>query len=131
MARVVAVDFDGVLAEMVPTYDAAPPRPRPGARRLLQALKRAGWRVLIWSARANRALRFNHDLDPLGLAARRHPDHALEQARYRAMVDCCEREFAGLYDAIDDGAQGKPEVSYYIDDRALRPEDALYRIGEP
>jgi hypothetical protein len=98
-----------------------------GARKALQSMKQAGHVVLVYSARANRALREDPMLDPLARVGAVKVDivqwtkeQPLHEARYRQMVQFCETSLRGLVDAVDDGRQGKPAADLYIDDRALR-----------
>jgi hypothetical protein len=127
---IIAVDYDGTVVEQdgVAYSDVVtPPRLVPGAREGLQSLKRAGHILILWSARANRALLFNPAMAPLvragatranfrrwELARRTHVE------RYRQMVEFAERELPGVFDAVDDGSCGKLEADLYIDDRAVR-----------
>jgi beta-phosphoglucomutase-like phosphatase (HAD superfamily) len=125
---ILAIDFDGTLVEPVAFADVTTPlRLIPGAREALQSIKRAGHVVIVYSARANRALRVSPQLDPLvRLGLRQVNDAAwlaarpLHQARFDAMLRFCDRELRGLVDVVDDGEQGKPIADVYLDDRALR-----------
>ena len=51
---VIAVDFDGRIAEHNDDYDLSRTEPRDGARRALQNLSRAGIKIAIWTGRADR-----------------------------------------------------------------------------
>lgn len=124
----IALDFDGTLVEDDHAYDdlKTPLRLKPGARDALRALKAAGHVLLLHSARSNRALWEDWQLNPLwrdGLVRfdvtfwERNKE--LNLARYSQMVTFVERELDGLIDAIDDGRQGKPMVDLFIDDRAI------------
>jgi hydroxymethylpyrimidine pyrophosphatase-like HAD family hydrolase len=133
---VFVIDFDGTVVHL-----DAPLRLKPGARKALLALKTAGHTLLLFSARSNRARRFNEELDPLFvpppvtliavagkvMAQLRDPDvdrlrvQAYNEALHRQMVDFVNRELPGVFDAIDDGTQGKPVADYYIDDKSLNP----------
>jgi hypothetical protein len=125
---ILALDFDGTLVESVPFADVTTPlRLHPGAREALQSLRRAGHIIVVYSARANRALRVSPHLDPLVRLGLRRVDtvqwltaQPLHQARYEQMLRFCDRELRGLVDAVDDGEQGKPVADVYVDDRALR-----------
>jgi hypothetical protein len=90
-------------------------------------MKAAGHIVLLYSARANRALRVDPMLDPLVRAGVVRLDRkaweaeqSLHEARYQQMVQFAATQLKGLIDAVDDGEQGKPAADLYIDDRALR-----------
>jgi len=45
------------------------------------------------------------------------------------MLAFCDQELAGVFDAVDDGMQGKPLADLFIDDRALSFGDGVDRIG--
>jgi hypothetical protein len=127
---IVAVDYDGTVVEQDGRRYAdleTPPRLMPGAREGLMALKRAGHTLVLWSARANRALLFNPLLAPLVRSgSQRVNQRGWELARrvhverYRQMVEFVERELPGVFDAVDDGSCGKLEADLYLDDRAVR-----------
>lgn len=142
----IAIDFDGVIVEQDRPYDDAttPLAFKPGARDGLLALKRAGHKLLLWSARMSPAL-FNPDLDPLarvGVRPRVLSHRAIEinLARQRQMLEFVAAELQGVFDAIDDGSGGKPIVDMFIDDRCLRLgkgakayswDDIAHAWGEP
>lgn len=97
-----------------------------GAREGLLALKRAGHLLLLWSGRASRALLYDPLLDPFVRAGVVQVDRKawldakhLHRARYDQMIAFVERELPGVFDAIDDGMAGKPNVDLFIDDRAI------------
>lgn len=124
----IAVDFDGVVVRAQrPFADVTTPLEfMPFAKEGLESLKRAGHTLLLYSARSNRALLYTPEWDPLIRAGVRRPNEAawahgrqLHQARYRQMVEFCEQSLPGLFDAIDDGLQGKPLADVFIDDRAV------------
>jgi hypothetical protein len=127
---ILGIDFDGtVVVQDGRAYDdiKTPPRLLPGAREALKALKRAGHVLLLYSARANRALIEDPDLDPLVRAGVRRVDmvawrrsRELNRARYGQMLAFIAAELPGIFDAVDDGHQGKPCVDLFIDDRALK-----------
>jgi hypothetical protein len=122
---VIVVDFDGTVVAR-----DAPLRLLPGAKHALLTLKRAGHTLLLCSARSNRAQRFNPELDPLVRAGVRSAPKD-EESRQRSMqfhnhlhmqmVNFIARELPGVFDAIDDGEQGKPIADLYIDDRSMNP----------
>jgi len=125
----IAVDFDGVVVSVKGrsfSDTASPLNLIPGAKEGLLALKKAGHTLLLYSARSNRSLLFTSEWDPLVRAGVRRPnEHAWSQgreihwARYHQMLNFCATELAGVFDAIDDGLQGKPMADLFIDDRAL------------
>ena len=126
---IIAIDFDGTLVSNERAYDdvTSPLMMLPGALAALRALKRADHTVLIYSARANLALRRDPMLDPLVRAGHRPAAEArrwaasqmLAEARYRHMVEFCTQRLKGLVDAVDDGGQGKPMADLFIVDRAV------------
>jgi len=127
---IICIDFDSTLVDEWGRKFAdvtTPLKLMGGARKALQAMKAAGHVVLVFSARANRALREDPMLDPLARVGAVKVDivqwtneQPLHEARYRQMVQFCETSLRGLVDAVDDGRQGKPVADLYIDDRALR-----------
>lgn len=127
---IVAVDFDSTLVDgwgRKFSDVTTPFKLMGGARKALQSMKAAGHIVLLYSARANRALRVDPMLDPLVRAGVIRLDRKaweaeqpLHEARYQQMVQFATTQLKGLVDAVDDGEQGKPAADLYIDDRALR-----------
>jgi hypothetical protein len=90
-------------------------------------LRRAGHTLLLYSARSNRASLDDPTLDPLVRAGVRKVHQAqwlaekvLYEHLFQQMVDFVAKELPGVFDAIDDGRQGKPHVDMFIDDRATR-----------
>lgn len=130
---IIAVDFDGVIADMRGrAYDdtSVPLRLMPGAKNGLMSLKKAGHVLLLYSARANRAIREDPNLDPLVRSGfRRRYNLELNRARYEQMLAFVGSELPGIFDAIDDGVQGKPVVDLFIDDRALRYGPGQLALG--
>jgi len=126
----IAVDFDNTVVESRGRgYDdvKAPLVFVLGAKAGLASLKAAGHSLLLYSARANRALREDATLDPMVRSSARKvhqktwdADRVLNQVRYQQMLDFVARELPGVFDAIDDGQQGKPVADLFIDDRGLR-----------
>lgn len=126
---IIAIDFDDTVVEQDHPYEdlEAPLRLKPGAADGLRALKHAGHTLLLWSARANRALREDPEFNPLVRAGLTRIDRArwermrpVNIARYNQMVAFVEVELPRIFDAVDDGVQGKPCVDLFIDDRAMR-----------
>jgi hypothetical protein len=124
----IAIDWDGTVVSQDRPYDdlVTPMEFIPGAKEGLLALKRAGHVLLLWSARASRALLYDPLLDPLVRAGAAPMDRRswlasrhLHRARYEQMIDFVNRELAGIFDAIDDGQCGKPLVDLFIDDRSM------------
>lgn len=134
----IAVDFDGVVvSDKGRSFSdtATPLQFMPGARDGLHALKRAGHTLLLYSARANRSLLYTTEWDPLVRAGVRRPNQPAWQearevyrARYKQMIDFCAQYLPNVFDAIDDGLQGKPLADLFIDDRALSFGDGADRI---
>lgn len=121
--------FDGSIVKEEHPYDdvETPLEFIPGVQQAVPALKRAGHVLLLWSGRASRALLFDPMLDPLVRAGvvpldmeRWRSSQSLHQARYRQMLDFVAVNCIGWFDAIDDGAGGKPMVDLYLDNQALR-----------
>lgn len=53
MARkVIVVDLDGTICEELPTFERYAARPLPDAKRRLEALRLAGYRILVYTARS-------------------------------------------------------------------------------
>lgn len=127
---IIAVDFDSTLVDEWGRKFSdvtSPFKLMGGARKALEAMKRAGHVVVVASGRANRALRVDPNLDPLVRAGIVKVDRKaweaeqpLHEARYQQMVAFCATTLKGLVDAVDDGEQGKVLADVYIDDRALR-----------
>ncbi len=127
---ILAIDLDNtVVVQDGRAYEdvSTPLEFMPGALDALRALKRAGHVIVIYSARANRALRHHPSFDPLVRKGIRKVDWAewgrsseINTARYIQMVEFCRTELAGIVDAVDNGYQGKPSADLFIDDKALR-----------
>jgi hypothetical protein len=128
---VIAIDFDGTLVEDDRPYEDTftPLVLKPNARTALAMMKAAGHTLILYSARANRAMLFNPELNPLVRNGYQgdpsgSPFWAWSQevhwARWFQMIDFLATELPGVFDAIDDGAQGKPQADLFIDDKAVR-----------
>lgn len=124
----IAVDFDGVVVRKDrPFADITTPLQfMPYAKEGLESLKRAGHVMLLYSARANRALLYTAEWDPLVRAGVRRPHEAawaqgreIHWARYSQMLAFCEEQLPGVFAAVDDGLQGKPLADLFIDDRSV------------
>jgi hypothetical protein len=124
---IIAIDFDNTVVEQDGNYAdlETPLRLKPGAMAALTSLKAAGHILLLFSARANRALvGETPDIDPLHRAgvvnrAQRPASLCLNTARFNQMVCFVEEKLPGIFDAIDDGLQGKPNADLFIDDKAI------------
>ena len=123
---IIAIDFDNTVVEQDGRYDdlETPLRLKPMARPALMALKSAGHILLLYSARANQALLGSPTSDPLHRAGvvnreQRPESEALNRARYEQMVEFVNRKLPKIFDAIDDGLQGKPNADLFIDDKAI------------
>jgi beta-phosphoglucomutase-like phosphatase (HAD superfamily) len=126
----IALDFDGtIVKEEGRAFSdfTSPLEFLPGAREALYSLKRAQHSLLLWSARSNRSLLQDPQLDPLVRAGVRRPKMPRWEAelpvhfgRLRQMEQFIATHLAGVFDAVDDGVQGKPLADLFIDNRALR-----------
>jgi len=134
---IIAIDFDGTLVQHTSPHDPdAHLLFTAGAREGLASLRAAGHVLLLYSARANRSLREDPQLDPLVRAGvkrvdmrRWAGDQAFAEQRYQQMVAFVEKELPGVFAAIDDGQQGKPLVDMLIDDLAMRYGHGATALG--
>jgi hypothetical protein len=122
---ILAIDFDGTVVKDDRPYNDiwSPLELQPGAREALLSLKRAGHTLVLWSGRSNRASINNPTFNPLwidGLPWPSYADRVLHANRFRQMKSFVEKELPGIFDAIDDGRQGKLRADKYIDDRAIQ-----------
>lgn len=124
-----AIDFDGTIVQQTHHYADldTPLEFMPQAEQALRSLKAAEHVLLLWSSRASRALLYDPQLDPLVRAGIRklnrsawEKSYSLQWARYKQMLAFVEQRLQGVFDAIDDGAAGKPQVDFFIDDKAFR-----------
>ena len=138
----IVIDFDGTI--VLPVGDSGDPldpvQLQPGVVDGLMSLKRAGHKLLLYSARANRSIRIDPWLNPLIKNGALELDldkwqrnQPIYEARYQQMVDFVGKMLPGMFDGIDDGQQGKPNVDMFIDDRARgfrvkKPEKAWKKI---
>lgn len=134
----ICIDFDGVVVRTDrPFADTTTPLQfMPGAKEGLIALKQAGHTLVLFSARTNRSLLYTPEWDPLVRAGVRRPHaaawsegKAVHWARYHQMRNFCATHLADVFDAIDDGLQGKPLADLFIDDRALSMESGWPNIA--
>lgn len=127
----IAVDFDGTLVEEAGrSFEdvTAPLRLRRGALAALRSLKAAGHVLVLSSSRANLALREDPELDPLVRSGKVPLDReqwrrsqAVHVRRFSQMMQFVSvAPVVGLFDAIDDGRQGKVSADLYIDNNAVR-----------
>jgi hypothetical protein len=127
---IIAVDFDGTIVEQdTRAYDdqITPLVLMPNAKRALLMFKRAGHKLVLWSARSSRDLLYNYELDPLVRAGIRqvNPERwyaslPINWFRYEQMKLFVALELPGIFDCIDDGASGKLHVDLFIDDKVMR-----------
>ena len=121
---IIAIDFDGtVVLETEWNYLGAL-KLQPNVKQALQLMKKADHHLLLYSARTNRAI-FDRKLDPLvrsgtiGAVASSEATCDLANQRWQAMTKFVEEELPGVFDAIDDGLQGKPRADLFIDNKAI------------
>jgi phosphoglycolate phosphatase-like HAD superfamily hydrolase len=127
---IIGVDFDGTVIDQNEQFedsDVEELQLLPDAREGLEALKRAGHILILFSGRANRAHREDWRLNPLwrdGVVPfdekRWEKNRPIFEARYQAMLEFVARELPGIFDAIDDGQQGKlADCDLWIDDKSI------------
>lgn len=135
---IIACDFDGTVVQQNRAYEdvESPLEFVAGADMAIPSLKRADHVLLLWSARSSRALLYDPLLNPLVRSGAVPFDmdqwkasQHIHLARYRQMLDFIGQRCIGWFDAIDDGAGGKPLVDMFIDDRALRLGTGLGALG--
>jgi hypothetical protein len=121
----IAIDFDDTIVkgqiEGNREYDdlTTPLEFLPHAREVLYRLKDWGHTLILYSARANRAIRFDFSLDPL-TKPKDSPvfaSYEINRRRYQQMLDFVEEHLPNLFTYIDDGNQGKLGFDVVIDDR--------------
>jgi len=126
---IIAIDFDDTLVEQNEDYHdlETPLEFKPGAKEAVLQLKAAGHTLVLFSARANKALRQDWGLNPLwrnGLVPfdryRWAASLVTNIRRYQQMLTFIEAEVPGVFAYVDDGEQGKISADVYIDDKALR-----------
>lgn len=131
----IAIDFDGTIVMPVgdPEDPLAPVQLQEGVADGLISLKRAGHKLLLYSARANRALRIDPYLNPLIRNGALELDldkwqrnQPMFEARYQQMLDFVSKMLPGVFDGIDDGQQGKPNVDMFIDDKGR-----IFKVKNP
>lgn len=139
---ILAIDFDNTIVSQDRAYNDldTPLEFMPGAKEALESLRNAGHTVVVYSARANRALREDWQLNPLWRDGKVPFDLAwwernreLNEARWHQMLEFLLVHLPWV--SVDDGKQGKPSADLYIDDKALklgRGADALdwFEIAE-
>lgn len=126
---IIAIDFDGtIVEERGRAYDdlTTPLELMEGARAALLALLREGHTLVLYSARANLALRRDWRLNPLWRDGKVRfnrqlieSSYSLNEARFQQMLRFVEKELSGVFAAIDDGSVGKFSADVYIDDKAV------------
>jgi len=135
---VIVVDFDGTVvdASHAKADLQTPLVLLKGAKEALLQLKALGHLLILSSARANRAMLYAPDLDPLVRVGKRKVDlvawkkaYPTNWARYRQMVVFVIEVLPGIFDAIDDGQAGKLEADAFIDNKALRLGQGVGALG--
>ena len=98
--KTIVVDFDKTIAE-----DRYPSigRPMPGAKRALERLKAAGYRIVVFSCRLT-----DDPGKPPG-----------EAARQKKLMEGWLEANGIPFDSVDDGHGGKPHAAHIVDDKAL------------
>lgn len=127
---IIAVDFDGTVVEAMPyagMVDPSQMRLRPGAKRALTALRVAGHLLVLSSVRSNQANRSDWRLNPLWASGQVAIDVELWaqrrewwEATHQAMLVFVEQQLPGVFNAVDEGVQGKPLADLYLDDLGYR-----------
>jgi len=129
----IAVEFDGVLVvrrkfdEIDANFEFVS-----GAEEGLKSLKRAGHTLILYSTRANRALRADPALNPLWqdagprALASWQKAQPLHEARFQAMLTFVAKALPGVFDAIDEGTQGKVSADLYLDDRGQKMNNGAF-----
>jgi len=98
--QTIVVDFDKTIAEdLYPSIG----RPMPGAKRALQRLRDAGYKVVIYSCRLTE--------DPGKPSG--------EPQRQKALMEEWLGKNGIPFDSVDDGREGKPHAAHFVDDKAL------------
>ncbi len=142
---IIAIDFDGTIVRQEHAFDdlETPLVLYDGAADALHALKRAGHLLLLYSARGNAAHRIDPRLSALVRAGKLPLDwekwqkrKRIVERRFQQMIEFVNTSLPGVFDAIDDGMQGKPSADLFLDDRAFfNPEEdwvwVAARYGEP
>lgn len=126
---IICVDFDGTVVEPVKSH-GNPDEVlvlRRGAERALRSLKEAGHKLVLSSARSNAAHRINWRLNPLWAektvafdVGRWEKNREYWEAAHELMVRFVEANLPGVFDAVDEGLQGKVVADVYLDDRGFR-----------
>lgn len=124
---IIGIDFDGTLVQTRAYSDLTqPPILMPGAHTALKALLKADHLLILFSSRANRALRVDWRLNPLWRnltveqIRRWEASREFHEARYQQMVQFVAAELPGIFAFIDDGQQGKVLADLFVDDKSQR-----------
>lgn len=142
---IIAVDFDGTVVERNTEYgdEVEDFELVPFAYQSLMALKNSGHVLILTSCRANIAQRYDWRKNPLWSNRKVPFDEnkwreglVRAQRAYQNMVTFVNDKLSGLFDAIDDGEQGKVIAHLYLDDRAFRItyrswQEVANAYGEP
>lgn len=139
----IAIDFDGTIVKDDKAYDdlETPLELVEGAEAAIHALARAGHHLIVYSARANLAIREDWKRHPGWLERGYAPpgwesSARLNELRYQQMVQFILARFGTkTFWYIDDGRQGKVSADLFIDDRAFPGgtpdwETLAYNYGE-
>lgn len=126
----IAIDFDGTIVDDSHSHRDLSTELTftPGAEAALRSLKAADHILILYSARANLAIRWDwqHNplwalgLDPSFSVRAWKKQRPLNQARFQQMLDFVETRLPGVFTFIDYGNQGKVLADLFIDDRALK-----------
>ena len=123
------IDFDGTVIEQPksPGDPAEDMQLRPGAARVLLALRQAGHILVLSSARSNPAHRLDWRLNPLWTSgAVPFDERAWErsqpfwEAAHQLMLKFIDTYLPDVFHAVDEGQQGKVVADVYLDDRGFR-----------
>jgi hypothetical protein len=126
---IISVDFDGTVVERSGQYGERGEQlvVIEEAAIALKSLKEAGHSLILTSCRANTAQRKDWRKNPLwalGIVPFDEDNWAKNRLKweraYHNMIKCVNRELPGIFDAIDNGEQGKVIAHLYLDDRAFR-----------
>lgn len=120
---IICVDFDGCVVRQA-AFNAswAELELVHGAKDALIAMRNAGHILVLYSSRANRALRVDPSLNPLvrdGIIRvdreRWAKEESTYQQRYETMLEFIADQLPGVFHAIDDGSQGKPDADLFLE----------------
>jgi len=102
---VVAIDFDGTIAESI---NGPPTRVMPGAKEALIKIRKLGGKIILWSGRCNKRM-IEHLFDELGI-------------NVLAEMTTFIKEHQIPYDEIaNESVDAKPFADFFIDDKSIPP----------